>query len=121
MVDWTNFMHPIIEDAEKENQERTRRANVAIIEFKNFYLSNKLFFSKTFCNYIDEVFKEYWDKGWEFGYGQERVKSGELTAEYFKYYSEQRAKISQELKENLPLKIYEIEEKFRKILNVEEE
>jgi len=121
MVDWTNFMHPIIEDAEKERQERTTRANLAINDFKNFYLVNKLFFSKSFCNYIDEIFKEYWDKGWEFGYGQERVKSGQLTGEYFKHYAEQRSKISKELKENLPIKISEIEDKFRKILNVEQE
>lgn len=121
MVDWTNFMHPIIEDAEKESQERASRANVAINEFKNFYLINKLYFSKAFCSYIDEIFKEYWDKGWEFGYGQERVKSGQLTAEYFKHYSEEMSKISKELKENLPKKINEIEDRFRKILNVEEE
>jgi hypothetical protein len=121
MVDWTNFMHPIIVDAEKESQERANRANIAINDFKNFYLQNKLFFSKIFCNYIDEVFKEYWDKGWEFGYGQGRVRSGQITEEYFKHYSEQMSKISKDLRENLPLKISEIEDKFRKILSVEEE
>jgi hypothetical protein len=121
MVDWTNFMHPIIEDAEKESKARTDRVNNAIHDFKNFYLVNKLFFPKSFCTYIDEVFKEYWDKGWDFGYSQERVKSGELTKEYFKHYSEQMSKISKELKEHLPPKINEIEDRFRKILNVEEE
>lgn len=121
MVDWTNFMHIIIADKEKESQERTDRANSAINDFKNFYLLNKLFFSKPFCDYIDEVFKEYWDKGWDFNYGQERVKSGQLTPEYFKYYSDQRSKISKELRENLPLKISEIEDKFRKMLSVEED
>lgn len=121
MVDWTNFMHPVIEDAEKESQERSKRANTAINDFKNFYLVNKLFFSKSFCDYIDGIFKEYWDKGWEFGYSQERVRSGQLTAEYFKHYSDEMSKISKELKENLPTKITEIEDRFRKMLNVEEE
>lgn len=121
MVDWTNFMHPIIEDGEKESQERTKRANVALHDFKNFYLMNKLFFSKTFCKYIEDVFKEYWDKGWDFGYRQEALKSGRLTGEYYQDYAKDMSKISAELKGSLPSKIEEIEERFRKILNVEEE
>jgi hypothetical protein len=121
MVDWTNFMHPVVEDGEKESQERTKRANIALHDFKNFYLLNRLFFSKTFCIYIDDVFKEYWDKGWDFGYRQERIKNGQLTGEYLKDYAQDMSKISDELKESLPLKIAEIETKFRKILNVEEE
>ncbi|ACD91286.1 hypothetical protein Clim_2263 [Chlorobium limicola DSM 245] len=121
MIDWTNFMHPVIEDGEKESQERTKRANIALHDFKNFYLLNKLFFSKMFCKYIDEVFKEYWDKGWDFGYRQEVIKSGRLTGEYFNDYAKDMSKISAELKASLPLKIEEIEEIFRKILKVEEE
>ncbi len=121
MVDWTAFMHPIIEDGEKEDQERTKRANIALNDFRNFYILNKLFFSKTFCNNIDEVFKEYWDKGWDFGYKQERLRSGELEREYWKEYSEDMSKISKELNEKLPMRISEIETNFRQILNVEEE
>jgi hypothetical protein len=121
MVNWTAFMQPIIENAEKESQDRTNRVNLAISDFKNYYVINKLFFSKSFCVFIDLVFKEYWDKGWEFGYSQERIKNGQLTEEYFKHYSDEMSKISREIKENLPKKIDEIEERFRKILNVEEE
>ncbi|MCK8143320.1 hypothetical protein MW871_15935 [Flavobacterium sp. I-SCBP12n] len=121
MVDWTNFLHPVYQDAKKESQDRSTRADKAITDFKNFYLHNKLFFSKNFCKYIDEIFKEYWEKGWDFGYNQQKVRSGELTSEYHKLYSEQMSTISKELKENLPVKIAEIEDKFRKILNVEEE
>jgi len=121
MVDWTNFMHPIIVDAEKEGQERTKRANTATHEFKNFYLSNKLFFSKIFCNSIDELFKEYWEKGWDYGYKQERIKSGQLSPTDFKEYYADVSKISKELKDQLPKKIEEIETKFRKMLSVEEE
>jgi len=121
MVDWTNFMHPIIEDGEKESQERIKRANIALHEFRNFFLLNKLFFPKSLCNYIEDVFKEYWDKGWDFGYRQDRLRSGQLTEEYFKEYSEDISKISKELKNNLPQKIDELETKFRKLLNVEDE
>ncbi|MCC5937538.1 MAG: hypothetical protein JJU34_09660 [Lunatimonas sp.] len=121
MVDWTNFMHPVIEDGEKESQERTKRANLALHDFRNFYLLNKLFFPKSLCAYIEDVFKEYWDKGWDFGYRQERLRSGQLTDDYYKEYLEDMSRISKELKTNLPQKIDELETKFRKLLNVEEE
>ena len=121
MVSWTAFLHPIIEDADKESLERTNRVNIAVNDFKNYYIPNKLFFSKSFCEYIDAVFKEYWDKGWEFGYSQERIKSGQPTAEYYQHYAETMSKISKEIRDNLPVKIQEIENRFRKILNVEED
>lgn len=121
MVDWTNFMHPIIEDAGKEEQERAKRANVALHDFKNFYLLNKLFFSTSLCYYIEEVFKEYWDKGWDFGFRQDSLKNGRLSGDYLKEYHKDMSKISEELKNNLPKKITELEVLFKKILNVEEE
>jgi hypothetical protein len=121
MVDWTSPIHPIIEDKEKEEEERTKRANYALHDFKNFYIVNKLFFSKSFCDFIDQVFKEYWEKGWDFGYRQQRLQSGQLGKEFQEEYLQDMNKISKELNENLPTQISEIESKFRKILNVEEE
>lgn len=121
MIEWTSFLLPIIEDAEAEKKARLNRVNTAINDFKNYYLANRLFFQKSFCDYIDYVFKEIWDKGWEFGYSQERIDSGQIAGEYFVHYSEKMTKISNEIREILPEKINEIEDKFRKILSVEDE
>ncbi|MEJ5053699.1 hypothetical protein [Sphingobacterium sp. MYb382] len=121
MVNWTNFMHPIIEDGEKESEERAKRASAALYDFRNFYLLNKLFFPKSLCTYIDAVFNEYWDKGWDFGFRQDRLKSRSLTGDSYKEYLKDMSKISDELKNSLPQKIDELETKFRKILNVEDE
>lgn len=121
MIDWTAIIHPIVENAEKEDAERTKRVNQAIYEFQNFYVSNKLFFQKSFCDYVDGIFKEYWEKGWEFGYSQGRIKSGEVTKEYYKEYMEKMSKISTEIRDNFPAKISEIEDRFRKLLKVEDE
>ena len=121
MMNWTATLQPIIEDAEKESQERTIRVNKAIDDFKNYYIPNKLFFSEKFCEFIDELFKEYWDKGWEFGYSKARIDSGQVTAEYFKHYSDEMSKVSKELRETLPEKLQEMESRFRKVLKVEEE
>lgn len=120
MISWTAFIQPVIVDAESESQERTKRVNLATTDFKNYYITNKLFFSKSFCGFIDEVFKEYWDKGWEFGYDQGRINSGNLDNEQFQHYSSEMVRISKEIREKLPPKIQEIEDKFRAILNVKE-
>lgn len=121
MMNWTAILQPIIEDAKKENEERTIRVNKAINDFKNYYIPNKLFFSENFCLFIDDLFKEYWDKGWEFGYSKSRIESGQITEEYFKHYSDEMNKISREIRETLPTKLQEMEARFRKILNVEDE
>lgn len=121
MVNWTATLQPIIEDAEKEATERTNRMNRAMDDFRNYYIVNKLFFSAKFCEFIDSIFQVYWDKGWEFGYKQARVQSGQITQEYFNEYSKEMTKISREIRDELPKKISELEVKFRKILNVEEE
>jgi hypothetical protein len=121
MMNWTATLQPIIEDAKKESEERTIRVNKAIADFKNYYILNKLFFSETFCKYIDELFKEYWDKGWEFGYSKSRIESGQITEEYFKHYSDEMSKVSKELRETIPQKLQEMESRFRKVLKVEED
>lgn len=120
MVIWTAFMHPIIENAEKEALERTDRVNKAMDDFRNFYIVNKIYFSLSFCKVIDSVFQEYWDKAWDYNYKQQRIQSGQLPKEFYKEYSEEMSKISKEIREQLPKKIEEIEAMLRKILNVED-
>jgi len=83
MVDWTTYLHPVVNDAEQESLERINRADRAIIDLNDFYASNKLFFQKSFCSYIDEILKEYWDKGWDFGHSQSTLQSGHIAKEYY--------------------------------------
>jgi hypothetical protein len=121
MSQWTNVAQVIYNDAEREEEERALRANTAIHDFKNFYLLNKIFFNRTFCSDIDAIFKDYWDKGWEFGLNKKRIKSGNLTMRNGKDELDIWTEISKEINDKFPSKIEEIEIQFRKILNVEEE
>lgn len=120
MVIWTAFMHPVIENAEKEALERTDRVNKAMDCFRNFYIVNKIYFSPSFCKVIDSVFQQYWDKAWDYNYKQQRIQSGQLPKEFYKEYSEEMSKISKEIREQLPKEIEKIEAMLRKILNVED-
>lgn len=121
MSDWTATIQPIIEDADKEREARAVRANKALFDFRNHFYLNKIFFSKSFCISIEELIKVYWDKGWDFGYAQNRIIEGNLPHDYFKEYSTQLSAISKELREKIPPMISEIEDLCRKILNVQEE
>lgn len=121
MSDWTASIHPIYADAEKEEEQRRVRANTAINDFKNFFILNKLFFSDSFNDYIEDTFKAYWDLGFDFGYKQRRIKGIDLPVEYFQTYSDEMSKISKEIREVFPLKIKEIEVRCKKILKGEED
>lgn len=121
MVNWTALIQPIKEDADKEREERAIRANKALVDFRNFYIPNKIFFTKSFCESIDKILNEYWDKGWNFGRAQARILEGNLPADYFKNYSKELSVISKEIREKIPPKIIELEDKIRSILNVKDE
>ena len=119
MIDWTSFLHLIQEDAEKEAKERTDRANEAFTEFRNFYIPNKLFFQKTFCETLDKITEDYWSKAWDYGYKEGQIKSGTVSADFYRNYSTEMSAIRDEIKREIPKKITEIEDKFREMLNVE--
>lgn len=119
MVDWTSFIHIVQEDAEKEAKERADRANKAFTEFRDFYLNNKLFFQRTFCETLDKVTEEYWSKSWDYGYKEGQIKSGIVSGDFYKNYYTEMSTIRDEVKKEIPKKIAEIEDKFREMLNVE--
>lgn len=120
MLAWTAFMQPIIADAEKEAKLRAERANIAFNKFRDFYLTNKLFFSKSFCEILDELIKEYWDKAWDYGFREGRIKEGKVAEDFYRIYTEEMKTIRDDFRLKLPIKISEIEDKFRDILKVED-
>lgn len=121
MISWTAFMHPIIENAELEAKERTERANKAFNELRNFYLLNKLYFPKSFCDSLDKIIDDYWNKLWDYGFRESKIREGAVSGDFYRTFSTEMSQIREELKVKLPIKITEIEAKFRQMLNVEEE
>jgi hypothetical protein len=120
MLEWTAELHPIYKDADKEMEERLQRANVTLYDLKNYFEINKIFFTKSFCNPIEELIDICMKKGWDFGFAQKRILEGELPNDYFKIYSDSLKEISKELREKIPPMISNIEDLCRTILNVEE-
>jgi hypothetical protein len=121
MVNWTARLQTVIIDAVKEDEERAKKVNDAIQDFGNYYTNNKLFFSSEFCEFIDELFKNYWEKSWDFNYKNARIASGQVSQEYYETYTREMKEISIEVRDKFPEKIKELETKFRKLLNVVDE
>lgn len=120
MLDWTSPLQTVIKDADEEERQRAQRVNVAITDFRSFFFQNKIYFSKTFCSEIENLFTEYWDKGWDFGSAKSYITGMSLSKEDFKEFSTELSRISKEFREEMPKKLNEIESKFRKLLAVEE-
>lgn len=120
MVSWTALIQPVIENAEKEENQRRERANLAIKDFQKCYTTNKLFYNKSLCEYIDSTFNVYWEKGYEFEMKQSKIKN-QLSQSNSDIYSKEITKISEEIRNVLPEKINEIEKQFRMILDINED
>ena len=121
MVSWTAPLQPIIEDAEKERNQRTDRVNDGMIDFKNYYILNKILFPLDICNSIDSLFEKYWKKGWDYGFKQNRLSSSSLVDVYIKQYIDEMSEISKEVREEFPKMIEIIEEQFRGLLKTEKD
>jgi hypothetical protein len=120
MYDLTRRIHPIIEDADKEEEERIIRANKALTEFRDFFLPHKIYFNTELAEKIESIHKMYWDKGWDFTYLNSRMKSGQMLKDTWKDFYEESKKVTESIDIDIPPILNELEEEFRDILGVYE-
>ena len=118
MFTFTRTMHPIYDDAEKEEKERLDNVNNAFSELADCYGPNKIFLSKSLCEKIDHIFFEYRDKGWDFAQTQRTFKERSIPKEAYRLEVEKANKISDSIKDEMPPLIDELEAEFRKLLGV---
>ncbi len=118
MTVFTRRMHPIIEDANKEKEERIDRVNKGFMDFVNFYTPNRIYFEKELVEKLDNLSNEYRDKGWDFGYMSKYLSDSNMPKELLEEYSEKTKEISKFVIEEFPKVIHEIEEEFRELLGV---
>lgn len=120
MTDFTQTMHFVIEDAEKESQVRIDNVNKSLHRFVNYYVPNKIFLSKSLCEKIDHIIKQYRDKGWDFAATQRAFKETPASLEDYKAEIAKAKEISRAVKDEMPILIEELEAEFRLILGVDD-
>lgn len=118
MFTYTRTMHPVFEDSEKEAAQRLDNVSESLSEFIKYYSLNKIFLPKLLCGKIDNVVKEYYDKGWDFAWTQRSYKEQSISLDEYKAEVEKAKKISNTIKDDMPPLIEELESEFREILGV---
>lgn len=118
MTVFTRRIHPIIEDANKENEERIERVNKGFNAFVNFYLPNRIYFDRKLAEKLDFLAQQYRDKSWNFGYLSNRIRNENIPAEVYKDFSEEMKEISNFVADEFPKVIEELEHEFRSLLGV---
>lgn len=117
-VIFTRTMHGVVNDAEKEAEDRINRVSQAFHDFKNFYIPKKLYFSKTVVAQLDEIMVEYWSKADDFARTQQLFKSRSLSKEAYEHSLKELNTISDVVAKEFPAMIEQIEDEFRNILGV---
>jgi hypothetical protein len=118
MFTFTRTMHPVFEDGDKEAKQRLDNVNDSIADFTNYYTLNKIFLPKSLCSKIDNVVKEYYDKGWDFAWAQRSFKERAVSIESYRAQVAKANQISDSIKDEMPPLIEELETEFRQILGV---
>lgn len=118
---FTRTIRGVYEDAEKEEQERIKRVNVAFHEFKNFYLPSKLYFPRKVVDQLDHILSEFWSKSDTFARTKNYFKLRDIPRESYKHFMEELNTISEAVAEEFPPMINRIEDEFQSILGVNKE
>ena len=118
MTVFTRKIHPIIEDAEKEQQERVDRVNKALQDFVNYYMPNKIYFDKNLAKKLDDLSNEYRIKGWDFAQMSRHLSGYRMTKDTYDEYQKKLDAISEEIIKEFPKIIEDLEDEFRTILGV---
>ena len=118
MFDYTRTMHIVLENGKKEAQERIDNVNSSLASFTNYYTLNKIFLPKHLCAKIDNIIKEYYNKGWDFADTQRSSNAKTSSLESLKAEVAKAKSISNSIENEMPPLIEELESEFRLILVV---
>lgn len=119
MLEWTAPFKPNVDNIEEIKQKQLEMVARLLQEFQSFFTNNRLLFEENICKHIDDLMEEFFDKSISFAYGRNRIESGRLQPRTFEDYVNQLSQISEEIRNEFPTKIKEVETQFRKLLSVE--
>ena len=119
MRDMTGI-HIVIEDGEKEQQERVTKAQQAFADYNNYFLFHSLYFNKATSDLLENVRKEYFSANWDF-FELKRLHSftgGHNTREGNQEAYKKVQDSSKRIREDIPKIIETVQDEFRKLLGV---
>jgi hypothetical protein len=112
MNEMTALMKPIIQDADKEENDRIENAGKSYNDFLQCYLDNKIFFSKDTCILLDSLREKYFDSYWDY------TITHRIGSKDFNFNYEHAKKASETVRTQIPPVLENLEVEFRKLLGV---
>lgn len=119
MYSYTRKGHIIHADAKKEEQERIERVNKALIDYNNYYIPNRIFFSRNIVEKLNNLSKKYHETGFEFSSSKNDLKERIIPKENIKETFDKIKNISDSVETELTSLLEDLENEFRIILGVE--
>ncbi len=120
MKQMTAFMKPIIEDAQKEEDERVVQAQKAFADYNNYFLYHKLYFSKETCALLDNLRIEYYSANYDY-FEPKRLEEwtrGNASPQGRKAAYEKAHAASDRIATEITATLNRLEDDFRKLLGV---
>jgi hypothetical protein len=118
MLEMTAPGHFVKKDADKEEQERLDNAAKAYLDFREYYIPNKIYFEPAVTGKLDNILNFFWDKAWNFNFIKERINTGQIGHEEWKQYSKELKEISSDVRTEAEKSLVELENEFRDLLGV---
>lgn len=115
-------IHPIApgQDAQKEDDERVQRAIDAYVEYNNYFLLHKLYFSIPISELLEKIRNEYYSANYDFA-SLKRLQAftrGKMTDHGYQDAVNKVQSSSNKIREEIPKILIELESEFRKMLGV---
>ncbi len=117
MLNLTAFVKPIIQNAEKEEQERLIEANEAFFDFQKYYSETKIYFQPDTCSILDRLKKYFWDSAWDYT-EISRMKSFGAAGPDLKESYKKASEAGKFVREEIPKVLELLENDFRRLLGV---
>ena len=118
MLEMTAHGHFVKKNADQEEQERLDNASNAYVDFREYYMPNKIYFEPVITEKLDKMLNFFWDKAWNFNFITERIKTGQIGHDEWKQYSKELKEISTDVRTEAESSLIDLENEFRDLLGV---
>jgi hypothetical protein len=102
------------EIANLDEKKRIDKSSKHFNEYQEFYNKNRIYFPKNTCELLDKLRTEFWDGFWDYTF-KYRLGSSDTQ-----FNTQLAKKASEKVKNDIPPILKQLEDDFRKIMNVVE-
>ncbi|WP_431217069.1 hypothetical protein ACQ86N_22490 [Puia sp. P3] len=122
LQEMTRRIHPVIENAEAEEQQRVAAAHKAYAEYNNYYFYHKLYFTKAVGDLLENIRGQYHSVTWDYWEPRrlQEIAGGRLPSNELERALETSRQATAKVLKEIPEILEKLEHEFRLLLGVTE-